>query len=73
MPIAPTGIGVFGALLCASAFGVNLQRKLAEQHKSRETSDHVRLIISILVTFTAVVLGLLISNVKSSYDSSTAD
>jgi hypothetical protein len=68
MPIAPTVIGVFGALLCASAFGVNLQRKLAEQHKSRETSDHVRLIISILVTFTAVVLGLLISNVKSSYD-----
>ena len=52
----------------AQAFGVNLQRKLAEQHKSRETSDHVRLIISILVTFTAVVLGLLISNVKSSYD-----
>ena len=44
MPIAPTVIGVFGALLCASAFGVNLQRKLAEQHKSRETGDHVRLI-----------------------------
>jgi hypothetical protein len=48
--------------------GVNLQRKLAEQHKSKETGDHVRLIISILVTFTAVVLGLLISSVKSSYD-----
>jgi hypothetical protein len=68
MLTAPTVIGVFGALLCASAFGVNLQRKLAEQHKSRETGDHVRLIISILVTFTAVVLGLLISSVKSSYD-----
>ena len=68
MPIPPAVIGVLGALLCASAFGVNLQRKLAEQHKSRETGDHVRLIISILVTFTAVVLGLLISSVKSSFD-----
>jgi hypothetical protein len=54
--------------VCASAFGVNLQHRLAEHHKSRETGDHVRLIISILVTFTAVVLGLLISNVKSSFD-----
>jgi hypothetical protein len=68
MLTAPTVIGVFGALLCASGLGVYLQPKLAEQHKSKETGDHVRLIISILVTFTAVVLGLLISNVKSSYD-----
>jgi hypothetical protein len=68
MPTTPTVLGVFGALLCASFLGVNLQRKLAEQHKSKETGDHVRLIISILVTFTAVVLGLLISSVKSSYD-----
>lgn len=68
MLTTPTVIGVFSALLCASALGVSLQRKLAEQHKSKETGDHVRLIISILVTFTAVVLGLLISSVKSSYD-----
>ena len=65
---APTVTGVFAALLCASALGVVLQRRLAEQHRSKETGDHVRLIISILVTFTAVVLGLLISSVKSSYD-----
>ena len=68
MLTAPTVIGVFGALLCASALGVILQRRIAEQHRSKETGDHVRLIISILVTFTAVVLGLLISSVKSSYD-----
>jgi hypothetical protein len=68
MPTTPTVLGVLSALVCASAFGVNLQHRLAEHHKSRETGDHVRLIISILVTFTAVVLGLLISNVKSSFD-----
>ena len=41
MLTAPTVVGVFGALLCASALVVTLQRKLAEQHKSRETGDHV--------------------------------
>ncbi len=55
-------------LLCASALGMALQGALGERHKSRETADHIRLIISILVTFTAVVLGLLISNVKTSFD-----
>jgi hypothetical protein len=68
MPTAPVVFGVLSVLVCASACGVNLQRRLAERHKTRETGDHVRLIISILVTFTAVVLGLLISNVKSSFD-----
>jgi hypothetical protein len=65
---APTVLVVLGALICASAFGVNLQHRLPERHKTRETGDHIRLMISILVTFTAVVLGLLISNVKSSFD-----
>ncbi len=65
---APTVLVVLGALICASALGVNLQQRLPEGHKTRETGDHIRLMISILVTFTAVVLGLLITNVKSSFD-----
>jgi hypothetical protein len=68
MPTAVTVPAVLVALIGASVFGVSLQSTLGEHHKSRETGDHVRLIISILVTFTAVVLGLLISNVKASYD-----
>jgi len=68
MPTAPTVLVVLGALVGASAVGVNLQRRLDDRHKTRETGDHIRLIISILVTFTAIVLGLLISNVKSSFD-----
>lgn len=61
-------LAVLVVLLCASALGMVLQGALRERHKSRETADHIRLIISILVTFTAVLLGLLISNVKSSFD-----
>jgi hypothetical protein len=33
MLTGPTVLGVFGALLCASALGVILQRKIAEQHR----------------------------------------
>jgi hypothetical protein len=39
---------------------------LGERRKNRETADHIRLIISILVRFTAVLLGLPLSNVKTS-------
>jgi hypothetical protein len=46
---APTVLAVLGALICASAFGVNLQQRLPERHKTRETGDHIRLMISILV------------------------
>ncbi|HLW92801.1 MAG TPA: hypothetical protein VKS78_16080 [Roseiarcus sp.] len=55
-------------LLASSAFGLWLQRRLGERHKTRETADAVRLVISILVTFTALVLGLVTSSVKSSFD-----
>jgi hypothetical protein len=68
MPVAPVVLSVFLALLCASGATLTLQSRLGEHHRSRETADHIRLIISILVTFTAVVLGLILSEVKSSYD-----
>ncbi len=56
------------ALLFASAIGMALHRLLDERHKTSQTVDHVRLVVSILVTFTALVLGLLLSEVKGSYD-----
>jgi hypothetical protein len=59
---------LFLLLLASSALGVFLQNKLAEHHRARETVDAVRLVISILVTFTALVLGLLTSSVKTSFD-----
>jgi len=55
-------------VLASSAVGLLLQGALRERHRSRETTDAVRLVISILVTFTALVLGLVTSSVKSSYD-----
>ena len=55
-------------VLASAAVGMLLQGALRERHRSRETTDAVRLVISILVTFTALVLGLVTSSVKSSYD-----
>jgi hypothetical protein len=55
-------------VLASAAVGLLLQGALRERHRSRETTDAVRLVISILVTFTALVLGLVTSSVKSSYD-----
>jgi hypothetical protein len=61
-------LAVLIVLLCASALGMVLQGALRERRKSRETADHIRLIISILARFTAVLLGLPLSNVKTSLD-----
>ena len=56
-------------LLASSAPGVFLQGILKQRHRSRDTIDAVRLVISILVTFTAFVLSLVTSSVKLSFDS----
>jgi uncharacterized membrane protein YuzA (DUF378 family) len=60
---------LFLVLLLSSAVGLFLQGKLAEGHRSRDTIDATRLVISILVTMTALVLGLLTSSAKTGFDS----
>src|SRR5215475_4142643 len=58
----------FIALLCAAGVGMYLHDRLGERHRTSETVDHVRLVVSILVTFTALVLSLLLSEVKGTFD-----
>jgi hypothetical protein len=52
-----------GALL-----GMGLQRRLPERHLSKEMQDLVKLGAGTIATLTALVLGLLVSSAKSSYD-----
>ena len=59
---------IFVLLLCASGLGMYLHDRLGEQHRTSETKDHVRLVVSILVTFTALVLSLMLSEVKGTFD-----
>ena len=59
---------VFVLLLAAAGIGMTLQGRLREGHRTSQTTDHVRLVVSILVTITALVLSLLLSEVKGSFD-----
>lgn len=55
-------------LLAGSAAGLAVRPFLSERHRSRETTDLIQLVMTMLVTFAALVLGLLTSSVKSSFD-----
>ena len=55
-------------LVASSALGLIVQPYLSEHHRSRETMELIRLVVAMLVTFTALVLGMLTTSVKSSFD-----
>src|SRR5438552_12274432 len=55
-------------LLGSSALGLFVRPLLSERHRSREVIEFVQLVVAMLMTFAALVLGLLTSSVKSSFD-----
>ncbi|MGH7030551.1 MAG: hypothetical protein ACREEZ_09015 [Stellaceae bacterium] len=56
-------------LLGGSVCGLIARPFLSERHRSAETTDLIRLVVTMLVTFAALVLGLLTTSVKASFDS----
>src|SRR5580698_8948911 len=62
---------LFLVLCCSTVAGFRLRRVLAERHFNRDTLDSMRLVITMLVTFAALVLGLLTSSVKARFDRQT--
>ena len=59
-------------LLCASAaLGMYTRVHLPERHRTRETTELMQITIGLLVTFAALVLGLLTASVKQRYDDAT--
>jgi hypothetical protein len=64
----PLVLIIFVLLLGSAGLGMYLHGRLGERHRTSETVDHVRLVVSILVTFTALVLSLLLSEVKGTFD-----
>ena len=55
-------------LLLAGWGGYRVQRALPAHHRTRDTVEAVRLVLGMLVTFAALVLGLLTSSAKSHFD-----
>jgi hypothetical protein len=61
-------------LLCASAYvGFAVKTRLPEAHRARDSVELVQLTINLLVTFTAIVLGLLTTSVKSGFDTAYSE
>lgn len=63
-------IGLFsaGSIFAGALFGMMLQRKLPQGHLNKEMQDLVKLSAGTIATLTALVLGLLVSSAKSSFD-----
>ena len=59
---------VFAFLAAAALFSLWLHPRLPEHYRSAETTSNLRLGMGVIATITAVVLGLLISSVKGSFD-----
>ena len=60
---------VCGCLFGAVLLGMGLRRVLPTHHLSAETRDTVKLAMGLVATMTALLVGLLISSAKNSYDS----
>src|SRR5262245_14230431 len=64
-------VGLISAdcIFAASLLGMRLERRLPGHHMSKDTQDVVKLSAGMVGTITALVLGLLVSSAKSSFDS----
>jgi hypothetical protein len=62
-------VAVLSLLLMLGSFwgGLTVQRFLRDVHRSRESVESIRVVITLLVTFAALVLGLLISSSQARF------
>src|SRR5260370_19234525 len=60
---------VFGGAVCGTLF----RGALPQDHLSAESRDAVKLGMGLVATMAALVLGLLVSSAKSSYDTQSAE
>src|SRR5262245_40390015 len=58
-----------GCIFSGAVLGMQLQRMLPGHHLAKEMQDLVKLSAGTIATLTALVLGLLVSSAKSSFDS----
>src|SRR3954453_58580 len=63
-----SAILVFVLLIGSAMLGIYVRPRLPERHRSRETTELMQVTINLLVTFAALVLGLLTASVKQSFD-----
>jgi hypothetical protein len=64
---------VFAAVVTATASGIALNRILPGHHLSKESKEIIHLGIGVIVTLTALVLGLLVASAKNSFDTKSEE
>lgn len=64
---------VFLLLLASTGIGAIVRPLLPEEHKAQETVQLVQLLVGMLVTFAALVLGLLTASAKTVFDTTDND
>lgn len=68
-----TALIVFGCLVGAVLLGRALRRLLPEDHLTSDSRDTIKLAMGLVATMTALVLGLLVSSAKGSYDTERSE
>jgi hypothetical protein len=64
---------VAACLFAAVWIGMRIRRFLPEHHLSADTKDTVKLAMGLVATMSALLLGLLVSSAKSSYDATRGE
>lgn len=64
---------VFACVFCSAILGMYLHGRLPDHHLSDESIGVVKLTIGLVATLAALVLGLLISSAKSSFDTVSSE
>jgi hypothetical protein len=63
-----TAMTVSGCMLAAIWLGMRIRLVLPQHHLTADTKDAVKLAMGLIATMSALVLGLLVSSAKGSYD-----
>ena len=73
MNSALTSSIVFACLVAAVLLGRTVRRYLPEQHLTGDSKDAVKLAMGLVATMTALLLGLLVSSAKGTYDNQRSE
>ncbi len=64
---------IFFCTFAAAVFGMALRKKLPDDHLNEDSKDVIKLVMGLIATLAALVLGLLIASANSSYEKQSGE
>jgi hypothetical protein len=73
--LAPLAVSlmIFICTFAAAGFGMVLHKKLPDDHLREDSRDVIKLVMGLIATMAALVLGLLIASANSSYETQSGE